>query len=56
VAVRRLVTAADVPAFETDPQVEPLLAGGQAVLAAIDPFRDGVDLDVIAVTAEDHSS
>ena len=56
VAVRRLVTAADVPAFEADPQVEPLLAGGQAILAPIDPFRQLDDPQVIAVAAEGHAS
>src|SRR3954451_9477980 len=36
VPVRRVVAAADVPAFQADPQMEPLPAGAQAVLAAVD--------------------
>ena len=51
-----MVTAADVPAFEADPQVEPLLAGDQALLAATYSFRQLGDLDVIAVAAESHAS
>jgi hypothetical protein len=51
-----LVTTADVTALETDSQVEPLLASGQAVLAAIDLFRQLDDLDVTAVAAEGHVS
>jgi hypothetical protein len=56
VTVRRLVAAANVTAFEADPQMEPLLASGEALLAAIDRFRQLDDLDVIAVAAEGHAS
>lgn len=56
VAVGRLIAAPDVPALEADPQVKPLLARGQAVLAAIDPLGKLGDLDVVAVFAEDHAS
>lgn len=56
VPVRRLVTAADVPAFEADAKVEPLLAGSQAILASVYPLRQLADSDVMTVTAEDHWS
>src|SRR5205823_1898453 len=35
VAVRRVVAAADVAAGETEPQVDPDAAGGQALFAAV---------------------
>lgn len=50
----RVVAAADVPAFEADPQVEPRRPSGQALLAAIDdPGKPG-DLDMGAMPAPDH--
>jgi hypothetical protein len=55
VAVGRVIAAADVPAFETDPQMQPRLARGQAVLAAGDPLRELENLDVVAMPAQDHA-
>jgi hypothetical protein len=54
VTVGGFVAAADVATLETDPQVEPLLAGGQAVLAAVDGLRELDYHDVAAVLAENH--
>ena len=36
VAVGRVIAAADLAALQADPQVQPLAAGGQALLAALD--------------------
>ena len=36
VAVGRVVAAADLAALEADPQMEPQVAGREAVLAAVD--------------------
>ena len=54
VPVRRVVAATDVPACKTDAQVEPLLPGCEALLAPIDRYRKLEDLDVMAVSTEDH--
>lgn len=36
VAHRRVIAAADMPAVEADPEVEPLRPGGEALLTALD--------------------
>jgi hypothetical protein len=54
VALWRVIAAAEVPTFEADPQVKPRLSCSQAILAAIDRFRELCDLDVGVVPAEDH--
>jgi hypothetical protein len=55
VPLGRVVAAADVAAFEADPQVKPGLAGRQAFFAAGDGIGERGDLDLLAVLAEDHA-
>src|SRR5258706_13675305 len=55
VAVWRVIAAADVAARKTDPQMQPLAADAQAVLAAVDGSRHVSDQDLIEVGADvDH--
>ena len=56
VAVRGVVAAADVTAGEADPQVQPLAAVAQAVLAAVDGRGELAQLDLVEVSAERRSS
>src|SRR3954468_18922868 len=51
VAVRGVVAAADVAAGEADPEVQPLAAFAQAVLAAVDGRRKLAQGDLIEVNA-----
>jgi len=52
VAAGRVVAAADVAAGEADPEVEPLAAVAQAVLAAVDGHRQLPQLDLVQMRAE----
>src|SRR5206468_1580323 len=52
VAAGRAVAATNVPARETDPQVQPLPAVAQAVLAAVDRRRELVERDLIEMGAD----
>jgi hypothetical protein len=54
VPVRRVVTAADVTAFEADPQVQPHPAFSQAVLASRHAVREIQDRDRVEVSAGRH--
>jgi hypothetical protein len=54
VTVGRVVAAADVPALEADPQVQPRLALRQALFAAVDGLGQLRDLDVIEMGAGWH--
>src|ERR1700730_5951046 len=51
-AVGRVVAAADVAASEADPEVQPLAAVEQAVLAAVDGCRELAERDLVEVGAE----
>src|SRR3954470_23196072 len=50
-AARRAVAAADVAALQADPQVDPLAAARQAVLAAVDGLGQLEDLHVVEMGA-----
>lgn len=52
--VRRLVAAADVPAIQANPQVEPLLSRCEALLAPVDGVRKFEELDATAMAAPKH--
>ena len=52
VSVGRVVAAADVTAGETDPKVQPLAAGTEAVFAALDGRGQLADRDLVEVRAE----
>jgi hypothetical protein len=49
VAIGRVVAAADVAAFEADPQMQPAVAGGQASLAPRDGLGQLVKLQILSV-------
>ena len=51
-AVGRIVAAADATALQADPQVQPRLTRGQALLAAGHLFRKFRELDVVLVLAK----
>lgn len=51
VTVGRAVAAADVTAFETDPEVNPSVAARQAFFATVDRFWQACDLNLTQVTA-----
>ena len=51
VTVGRTVAAADFPALQADPQVQPLTAGGQALFAALNGLGKLGDVDVIEMGA-----
>ena len=51
VPVGRVVTAPHVTALEADPQVQPLAAGGEALLAAVDGLGQLGDVDVVEMGA-----
>src|SRR4051794_27692330 len=50
----RAVAAADMPAFEADPQVQPGAALREALLAAVDGFRQLGDVYVVEMRAGGH--
>src|SRR3954452_7174534 len=56
VLVGRVVAAADVPARQADAQVQPLAAGGEALLAAVDGLRELGDRDLVEVGAVLHAA
>ena len=49
VTVRRVVAATDLPALETDPQMEPWVPRDETLLTSVDAFREDRELDVIEV-------
>ena len=49
--VRRVIAAADLAALEADAQVQPLVAGGEAVLTTEHRLGQLGDLDVVQVRA-----
>jgi hypothetical protein len=49
VTVRRVVAATDVPALETDPQMEPRVPSDETLLTSVDAFREDQEFDVIEV-------
>jgi len=51
----RLITAADVAALTTDPQVEPLHVLLEALLATERPRSDGPDCDIVVASAHARS-
>src|SRR6476469_7345624 len=52
VAVGRVVAAADVPAGQADPEMEPLAAHSQAILATVDGGGQLVDGDLVEMGAD----
>jgi hypothetical protein len=56
VAIRRRVAAADLPAGEAHPEVDPAVDGLEALLAAGDAGARGdlADLDLIEMGADGH--
>lgn len=52
--VGRVVAAADLSALQADAQMQPLTAGGQALLAAGDRLGQLGDPDVIEMGARSH--
>lgn len=54
VPVGRVVAATHLAALQTDAQVQPQTAAGQAVLTARDRLGQLCDLDVVEMTAGGH--
>jgi hypothetical protein len=54
VAIGRVVAAGDVTALEADPQMQPRVSLGEAVLAALDGLGELSDLDVVEMGALGH--
>lgn len=53
-AVRRIVTAAHVPALQADAQMQPLTARSQTVLAAVDRLWQASQVDMVEMRALSH--
>ena len=54
VPVGRVVAAADLAALEADPEMKPLAARGEAVLAALDGVGQFSDQNVVEMSAGGH--